>query len=101
MALGFEFILLQIGISIAGYIVHQYFDFPLQRVLGVAVTISIISPLLMLDLRAVDLPLVTTMIQNYATIIPEQFVGFIIGSIVTGVIHGLKSILEHFDVQIR
>jgi len=101
LALGFEFILLQIGISIGGYIAHQYFDFPLQRVLGVAAVISIISPLLMLDLRAVDLPLVTTMIQNYALIIPEQVVGFVIGSAVTGIIHGFKSILEHFDIQIR
>ena len=101
MALGFEFILLQIGISIGGYIAHQYFDFPLQRVLGVAVVISIISPLLLLDLRAVDLPLVTTMIQNYALIIPEQVVGFVIGSAVTGIIHGLKLMLEHFDIQIR
>lgn len=101
MALGFEFIILQIGISIGGYIAHQYFDFPLQRVLGVAAIISITSPLLMLDLRTVDLPLATTMIQNYVLIVPEQIVGFVIGSAVTGIIHIFRSILEHFDIQIR
>lgn len=100
MALGSEFIILQIGISIVGYIAHQHFDIPLQRVLGVAAIISIISPLLMLDLRTVDLSL-TTIIQNYVLIIPEQIVGFVIGSVVTGIIHALKSILKYFNIQIR
>ena len=63
--------------------------------------ISITSPLLTLDLRTVDLPLATTMIQNYVLIVPEQIVGFVIGSVVTGIIHIFRSILEHFDIQIR
>lgn len=99
--MGSEFIILQIGISIVGYIAHQHFDIPLQRVLGVAAIISIISPLLMLDLRTVDLSLTTTIIQNYVLIIPEQIVGFVIGSVVTGIIHALKSILKYFNIQIR
>jgi len=101
LTLGYEFILLQIGISIVGYIVHQYSEIPFQRILGAATALSIISPLLMLDLKTVDLPLATAMIQNYVLIVPEQIVGFLIGSVVTVVIHGLKSILAHFDIQIR
>ncbi len=99
MALGFEFLLLQIAISIIGYIVHQFFNFPIERVLLAATVISIIAPFLMLDVSTADLSLLTAMIQNTVSVLPEQFVGLIIGSVVTGVIHGIRMILAHFDIE--
>lgn len=101
MALGIEFITLQFVISLFGYIIHQHTDFPIQKILGIATLISILSPLLMIDYKTVDTPLATTIIQNYIQIIPEQIIGLIIGSVVTGGIHGLKSILEYFGIEIR
>ena len=40
-------------------------------------------------------------IQNSVSILPEQFVGLVIGSVVTAIIHGAKSTLEYFDIQFR
>ena len=101
LALGYEFIILQIGISIVGYITHQYLGFPIQRILGVALTISVVSPLLMLDFKTADLVLFQNLLQNYALIIPEQIAGLIIGSIVTGVAYIIRSVLNYLDIQIQ
>ncbi len=101
MALLFEFVLLQIAISIVGYVVHQYFDFPIKRVLLVAGALSIITPFVMLDVRTADLSAITMAIENLLTLLPEQFIGFVIGFIVTGAIHAGRSVLEHFGIEIR
>lgn len=101
MALGFEFVLMQIAISVGGYIAHQYFNFPFQRVLGAATAISIVAPLITLDLQNVNIELIPQIVQQYAVIIPEQVVGFVIGSIVTAFMHAIVRILERFGIQLR
>lgn len=99
MALGFEFVLIQIAISIVGYVVHQYLNFPLERVLLAATLLSIAAPFLVLDVRTADLSLLTAMIQNSVSVLPEQLLGLLIGSVVTSAIHGIKYVLEYFDIQ--
>ena len=101
MTLGYEFVLVQIVISIIGYVAHQYLNFPIERVLLTATLLSVTAPFLMLDVRNTDLSIITAMIQNSISILPEQFLGLVIGTIVTGVIHGIKSAMEYFDIQFR
>lgn len=99
MAIGIEFVILQVAISIVGYGVHQFLNFPIERVLLVATVFSIITPFLILDVRAADVSMLSAMIQNSLSILPEQILGLVIGSVVTGIIHAVRSVLNYFNIE--
>ncbi|MCE2614996.1 MAG: hypothetical protein LVO36_03740 [Nitrosopumilus sp. (ex Thoosa mismalolli)] len=70
MALGYEFLIFQIVISVAGYFAHQFLNFPIERVLLSATFLSIIAPFLTLDLRTADMSIITMAIQNSLSVLP-------------------------------
>ena len=90
MEITLGFIIIQAIIAIAGYIAHQVYDFPLNRILMVVTGLSIVLPLLTLNPKEIDLELTQTMIKQYTEMIPQQVVGTVVGVVITSIIHGVR-----------
>jgi hypothetical protein len=90
MEITLGFIIIQAIIAIAGYIAHQVYNFPLNRILVGVTTLSIVWPLLTLDPKEMDLELTQTMFKQYVEMSPQQIAGTAVGIVVTSIIHGVR-----------
>jgi len=83
MEITIGFIIVQIIIGIVGYFAHQEWHFPFTRVMIVAITITLLIPLITLDSQQV-------LIDHYFDVLPSHAIGAAIGFGVTVLIHWVR-----------
>lgn len=78
-------IIIQMGIALVTYFLAKAYNFQLRRILVGATCLSIIWPILTVNIRDIDVEFLNTVIQAYPEILVNEVIGIVAGVAVAGI----------------